>query len=937
MAAQSGRRWFLSYHSPDQDLVEDLAAALRRKDPDAHVFFSSKSLRAGHFWLPELAREIADATAFVLLIGAHGLGPWQVLEYYEALGRRVKQPDFPLLLVLLESQTAPGLPFLRQLHWIVSADPASERSMAQLLDASTGGGNRPSELWRHTAPYRGLAAMTEADADFFFGRAAETAEAIGALAATPDKLALLLGNSGVGKSSLAQAGVLAALLRQGWVKTADSGVGWPASFGESRRWCYLQLRPGPEPLRALVEPFVRTWQFDATDPERAKRLAHWVDDLLRGAVKLRDLLDATQARYRDELRQVEPPAFLLYIDQGEELYARGEVRQRHRFSEVLGEALGDPRLRAMMSMRADFIGEVQKDEALYAVHRQINVPPLRESSLQEVVGRPAELLGASFEMEGLAAYIAGRTAEESARDAGALPLLSYLLDDMWTRMVKRGDGVLRLSAPSFDLGGVLVNRADAFLAAHPDAEERLRRIFTLQLATVYEESDPTRRRAMRDEFSEAEWALVAELADHPNRLLVTSTTDAGVAFAEVAHEAIFRRWGKLRGWISSERKFLAWKTGLEIARREWEAAPERSKRDALLMGLALDTARAWYAERAADLPTGDRRFVAHSVARDQQTRGRAHLARLATNALLAAFIGLLVWVNKAYLGEELHRALMLPYMMTHKQPLTPEEERALVDKQVFRECTGDCPDMVVIPSGAFTMGSPEREPGRRSNEEKPHAITIPYRFAVSKYDVTVAQWKACVSVGGCPRIDEEDSDADAMPVVYVSWDDAQKYVEWLSALTGRSYRLLNEKEWEYAARGGGETAYPWGKDIGKKNANCSDCGSEWDDEGPSPVGSFEANGFGLFDMVGDVYQWVEDCYVLDARRSASNERGGAAESHVRPPGAVGNVMMEACHRVIRGGAWSELPQALRCAARGSSFPGNREDKIGFRVARTLSR
>ena len=126
---------------------------------------------------------------------------------------------------------------------------------------------------------------------------------------------------------------------------------------------------------------------------------------------MRDLLDATQARYRDELHQSKPPAFLLYIDQGEELYVRADERQRRRFSEILADGIGDPRLLAMMSMRADFFGELQKDEALYAVHRLVSVPPLREAELHKVVSQPAKLLSARFETERLAADIAQLAAE----------------------------------------------------------------------------------------------------------------------------------------------------------------------------------------------------------------------------------------------------------------------------------------------------------------------------------------------------------------------------------------------------------------------------------------------------------------------------------------------------------------------------------------------
>ena len=337
-----------------------------------------------------------------------------------------------------------------------------------------------------------------------------------------------------------------------------------AGLSGSCRWCFLTLKPGTEPLKALVELFLDTWQLGATDPERVKQQNGWIDLLRDGKAMLRDLLDATERRYT-ELDRTKPPAFLLYVDQGEELYVRAEERQRQRFSEVIAQGVADPRLYTLMSMRADFLGELQKDEPLYKVHRKIDVPPLREAELREVVSRPAELLSARFETAGLADIIIQRTAEDLVKDVGALPLLSYTLDDMWTQMVKRDDGVLRLPAQSFELGGVLVDRADAFLAGHPNAQDELRRIFTLKLATVREGEEPTRRRALRSEFSDEEWRLVSELADHPNRLLVTATPEGGETYAEVAHEAIFRRWDKLRDWIAAEREFLAWKTGLEAA------------------------------------------------------------------------------------------------------------------------------------------------------------------------------------------------------------------------------------------------------------------------------------------------------------------------------------------------------------------------------------
>ena len=172
------RRWFLSYHSPDQALAERLKAGLERRDDNSTVFFAPKSLRAGGYWLPTLADEIAKANDFVLLVGEKGLGRWQFLEYCEALKKAVDAPSFPIVPVLLEGQAPPGLPFLGQLHWIVTADPSSEQSLAMMVDAAVGGGTRPEQLWRHISPYRGLAAMTEADSDFFFGREIETVEVL---------------------------------------------------------------------------------------------------------------------------------------------------------------------------------------------------------------------------------------------------------------------------------------------------------------------------------------------------------------------------------------------------------------------------------------------------------------------------------------------------------------------------------------------------------------------------------------------------------------------------------------------------------------------------------------------------------------------------------------------------------------------------------------
>lgn len=920
------RRWFLSYNSRDFATTQALQAALSRTDPGAHIFLAKASLRAGGYWLPQLSEEIAAATIFVLVVGEHGLGPWQADEYYEARDRRI-----PIVVVLLEGQAAPGLPMLRQLHWIVTSDLTSQATLGQLMEAAEGGGPLAGERWKYTKPYRGLPAMRQEDSDFFFGRLGKTIEAVTVLEATPNKVAVLLGNSGVGKSSLANAGVVSCLRRQAWPDSAQATI--PKLFRDSRRWCYLEARPGSEPLRNLVQPFLRAWQIDATDPLSAKRQAEWVTALHNGSLGLRDLLDATERRFA-ELHEPSPPAFFLYIDQGEELYVHAkEERHQRRFSEVLAEGAGDVRLRVMASLRSDFFGELQKDEALHAVHRPIDVPPLREGELREVVSRPPELLGAKFETERLAATIARRTAEESVKDAGALPLLSYLLDDMWTQMIERNDGVLRAPEQAFDLGGVLVARANAFIADHPRSEDVLRRIFTLKLATVREDSEPTRRSAARSEFSDDEWRLVTELADDPNRLLVTVTREGGASYAEVAHEAIFRRWDKAQNWITMEREFLIWKGALEADRRRWEATDEKLKDGTLLMGLSLAQAQGWLASRSMDLAAADREFIERSIAREKKARTRVRRVQIAALLLLASVIaGLVGWINQSSIVAEWKwMTVTRPFIRAQVQPyaLGQEAEAALKPKDVFKECADEqgkdqCPVMVVVPPGSFMMGSSPKENGHAENEGPQHQVTIAKPFAVSKFLLTFDEWDTCVEFGDC-RGDVSDAGwgHGQRPVINITWTDARRYVTWLAKITGKPYRLLTEAEYEYVARGGTKTAYPWGDEVGIGNASCNGCGSEWDNARTAPVGSFAPNQFGLYDMVGNVFQWTQDCYHPDYNGAPTD----------------GSEWVSACpdedERTVRAGGKNSSPRFIRVASRRPWSIKGLVASLGFRVARTL--
>ena len=242
---------------------------------------------------------------------------------------------------------------------------------------------------------------------------------------------------------------------------------------------------------------------------------------------------------------------------------------------------------------------------------------------------------------------------------------------------------------------------------------------------------------------------------------------------------------------------------------------------------------------------------------------------------------------------------------------------------VFRECP-HCPKMVVVPSGRFTMGSPPSEAGRDDDEGPQHEVTIGSRFAVGVYEVMFAEWDACVSAGGCGgyRPDDSGIGRGRRPVTRVSWEDAQSYAAWLSGETGEAYRLLSESEWEYVARAGTRTRYWWGDDIGRNRANCWECGSRWDNQSTAPVGGVAANDFGLHDVHGNVWEWVQDCW--NASYDGAPDDGSAWES--------GNCSL----RVLRGGSWYINPSDLRAAFRYRSQSGNRGYNYGFRVARTFT-
>jgi len=230
--------------------------------------------------------------------------------------------------------------------------------------------------------------------------------------------------------------------------------------------------------------------------------------------------------------------------------------------------------------------------------------------------------------------------------------------------------------------------------------------------------------------------------------------------------------------------------------------------------------------------------------------------------------------------------------------------------------------MVVVPAGSFTMGSPEKEESHRTDESPQHHVTLSQPFAAGKFSVTFDEWDACVADGGCNnyRPNDQGWGRDRRPVIRVSWYDAKAYVTWLSRKTGKPYRLLTESEREYATRAGATTPFWWGSSISTSQANYTPKG-EYGGR-TLPVESFQPNPWGLYQMHGNVSEWVEDCYhdTYDGAPSdGSAWTGGDCKSHV-----------------IRGGSIRLDQSRLRAASRFTFDPGYQIDVVGFRLGRTLT-
>jgi formylglycine-generating enzyme required for sulfatase activity len=799
--------------------------------------------------------------------------------------------------------------------------------------------NWPPESDPGRPPYRGLRPLEADDAGIFFGREAPIIKAIdqlrGLREAAPSRMFVIIGASGAGKSSFLRAGLYPRLVRdpQHFLPLPIVRPERAALYGETGL------------LRALEGAFAAA---KLTIMRAELRAA-----IQGGGATLKPLLITLAEKARpaapDGEPRPKPPTIVLSIDQGEELFLTEGQDEAQPFLTLLRDlvATDAPEVIVIFTIRSDNYERLQEAKALETIQQTpFNLGPMPRGSYAEVIRGPMRRLQGTARAlridDRLVEEVLGDIEAGGAKDA--LPLLAFTLERLYEEY--HAGGHLKLEHYE-QLGRVqgsieaAVERtfkaADAEPAIPKDRQTRLallRRGLIPWLAGIDPDTGVPRRRVARLSEIPAEARPLADLLVDQRLLSTDIARDTGEKTIEPAHEALLRQWGMLQGWLTEDSGLLTVMDSVKRASRDWAA---NGKNVAWVTHI---TDRLAAAERllarpdiADHLEPTDREYLAACREAEAAAKARKRRAQALTYLLLIGIIGGLVgWINQGYiLAQWRWWWTDRPFVSAHIWPyaLAPAAEHALKPRDVFRECSAEhgrdyCPQMVVVPAGSYRMGSSDDDPGHQPSEQPQHQVTIAKPFAVSKYQLTFEEWDVCADYGDCPRgISDSGWGRGPQPVVNVSWDDAQRYVEWLSRTTGKPYRLLSEAEYEYAARAGSTALYPWGDDIGANNANCNGCDSRWGNIQTAPVGSFPANNFGLFDMVGNAWEWVEDCVN-------ENYQGAPAD------GSAWLKDGDCKTRIVRGGSWNNTPVNLRSANRIGTSRGFRDNLLGFRIARTLT-
>ena len=757
--------------------------------------------------------------------------------------RELLEPDLKSIIVRLQEDR--GAPASRPPHSALpaAAPPTWERS-----------------------PFPGLRAFTPDDAPIFFGRGRETDALVRAFAAPTTRCLVVVGGSGSGKSSLVAAGLLPRLSANAIEGSKDWLLPYVVSVADGKPWTGLRFTPGELSDNPFVPMAAKFASLLPGEPMVARTLA---ERLAAAPEAFEELVEAV-------LQSRQPWAELvMFIDQFEELFTVVAKRYREPFINLLAAAARTPRLRIVATLRADFYHLCLEFPALADLLRNGTFPLAAPTpaALTDMVRGPAAQAGLVFD-DGLDDDILSDT----GTDPGALALLAFALHELYKARSRPEGRLTRAAYAAFDgVRGAISKRAEnTFARLSAAAQDRLGGVFR-ELVRVEERGVATRRRAPRARLVSSPEA--AELVDAftAARLLVTDRQPGGEAVVEVAHEALWREWPRLKNWVSEFADDLRLLQQVDAAAADWQFAGR-------------DPSHLWPHERLV--------LVEQALAR---------LGKERTTLYEPA---------KSFVRPEAERLL---------------EELELPDTTHYRRAEiGDRLDKIGDPRRGVRLlpnGLPDivwcEVPGGTVTLEKVEGTFTVEPFCIAKYPITYAQYRAfLLHPGGYGNkrwwkdLKHERTPGEQYrpigncPAENVSWYDAMAYCRWLSARLGQDVRLPTEWQWQQAATGGRpDYTYPWGTDWVEGCANTYESHlSRTTAVGMYPRGASVQN---VRDLAGNVWEWC-------------------LNKHDQP--RDGDLGSDA-PRVVRGGSWDFNRVNARCAYRSHGHPVYRGGDIGFRVVR----
>lgn len=763
----------------------------------------------------------------------------------------------------------------------------------QSLPAESGGETDAAPRWT-SSPYPGLRAFTPEQAPIFFGRGQEIDQLLQQFSDPGVQFVAVVGVSGSGKSSLVMAGLLPRL---------RSGI-----IG-STLWADLCFKPGARggnPFLALAFALSAGVKLSGqTEQELANALRADAGIALKQLTRLLEL-------------QKPATELLLVVDQFEELFTQCDKSGRSDFFALLEKIVTQPHMRVIVTMRADFYALAIEEPILAKLLRRnrstFPLDPPGIGAIHEMIIHPAEAAGVELE-EGLAQ----RLLDDAGEGPGAMAVIAFTLN----RLYEREQDSCCLSIKAYDeIGGVkgaIEKRAEKALKGLPANKDTILPELFAHLIEVNEQGVATRRRAQQSQL-QGDVKLVAKALTDA-RLLVTGKGKEDKPTLEIAHETVLAGWRRMGEWIPRHAEALRARHDLEQVAAEWDNSGRN--RSALRSGKLL---RHYLGAAKPHSDTAKLYLQKCKVRRNSFRLGYAVMGLLGM-----AWLGIFYHVsNSDYPPMLATRGLFIQLgILQVKKPL-----------------------MEQIPSGQFMMGD------LNGDLDEQHIRTVRFAkdFEVGRYEVTFDEYDLFAAATGRRKAADEgwkydtDKKRGNLPVINVSWEDAVAYAEWLSERMGlkepHHYRLLSEAEWEYAARAGTTTLRYWPENpAGEPDAACGyanvldaknessvksrytikwkafDCEDDFPFTGP--VGSFTANEWKLHDMLGNVWEWTQDCYTESYENTPEN--GLPHEPDIE----------EGCkRRVLRGGSWNNNPLYLRSANRGRRRPNFHNYVIGFRLART---